>query len=301
MCGLWMGGFASEKEAVNFSSLTDNEVVQFFEKTSNKELWDISLATMSNLFAKYEKAFFDSSPWWLRAQDVLHLGSRTGCYLSIFSKNFPDKNYVGLEKNPDWVAISQLRYGDRISFLEKDPEIFHSELEGQYDAVLFHMTLQYMKDPFAVLGFAAKYLKKGGRVIIIGSSDAAQQFSHSLSLLALSLNKLNAEMKRSKKGNRHITIQIANQLPLHGLSLDMSNLDMNGVPLIDFPPIILKTQADREAYFTSLLLFAESMIRDWKVDLDIKEFYKETKILLENAGAWIRPGTHVLIAKKDES
>lgn len=162
---------------------------------------------MGSLFKSASKAFFKKElglifdeRWWHEARDVLQIGSRNGLLLSQLASAFPEKRYIGFEKGRHFARSSQEKFQtDSLLFFEKDIEMFQGEFSGQFDVIIFHLTLQNLKDPQKILEHAFYYLKKEGYIFIIDSHDASRKSSYPTPILDLAVKTLHESNRETKK------------------------------------------------------------------------------------------------------
>ena len=241
--------------------------------------------------------------FWQQAKNVLELGSGNGAYLHRLSTRFSDKNYLGVEKQPEPVKQSNQNFGgSKLEFREGDAELANEDLEDQFDVVLFRLTLQHLKKPRLALEHACTYLKNGGHVIIIDSYDPARTTSHTISSLEEALCQHNERNKKESKGNRQITMEILDELKKCNGTLgklyevEFTNLNEQGEVLKTV--VKFENQQERRLYFTGVLLYLDILNKAWEVPVDFSKTHEELQVLLENEKAWICPGMHFLILKK---
>lgn len=279
---------------LHFEQLSKEEVVDWLEAASEADLWSYGLWNMAELFFPVEMEQFTRKDWWVNAQTVLQIGSRTGEYLRRLEETFPDKSYRGIEKKAEWAKLMSNTY-------QGDPEEFQKDLVGQFDVVLIHMILQYLDDPYKALMHASQYLKREGRLVIIGACDSAQACSRSTPLLREALQALN----REGSANRTVTLDILRAFLPQGeledyFALEFSNLDEEGLAKVDCHQIRLQTPSQRAHYFTCLMLFLASMQKEQGIAVDLSRTYDELHFYIDDETAWVQPSTHLLICKKSE-
>ena len=276
---------------------------KILQEADLSDLWNYFLKGQADLFFSQEAEFLADEKGWTRAQNVLELGSGNGAYLYHLSEVFQDKQYWGVEKQPKLVTQSNAQYGRLgLIFEEGDAEQENEQFKDQFNAILFRLTLQHLKNPKLALQIAHKYLKKDGYIIIIDSYDPSKCSSHkirSMEEASLQHNELN---KANLKGNRRITIEILEDLQNDSSLLSTlyqatrTSLDLNGNRLEK--GIRFESEQDRMQYFNHALLFLGILNKGYGILVDFSKAYNELQVYLKDEKAWISPGIHLLVLKK---
>lgn len=277
--------------------------LEMLQTAELSELWDQFLKIQVALFFDQEAKLIADEQWWKESKNILELGSGNGLYLHKLSSKFGNKKYFGVEKQQPLVEQSiRIFNNPGLEFLEGDAEIEDKKYLGQFDVILFRMTLQHLKAPWLALEHAHKYLKRGGHIIIIDAYDPARSSSHTIPSLEEASLKHNALNQKDANGNRKITIEILNKLnkkeePLNEqYEIVFTNLDQKGNLLKNV--VIFEGEQYRKLYFNHILLFLNILNKSRKIPVDFSRAYDELTIYLGDQKAWVRPGTHYLILKK---
>jgi SAM-dependent methyltransferase len=267
------------------------------------DLWNYFLKGQADLFFSHEAELLADEPAWTTAQMVLELGSGNGAYLSRLSETFKDKKYLGVEKQSSFVEQSNAQFGcSGLVFVEGDAEEENELYTNQFDAVLFRLTLQHLKNPRLALQLAHQYLKQDGYVIIIDSYDPAKRCSHEIPSVEDASRQHNEHNKATLNGNRRITIEILEDLQNGNHSLNnlyevaRTSLDVQGNRLEE--GIRFKSEQDRKRYFNHALLLLGILHNGYDVSVDFSKAYEELQVYLEDQDSWICPGMHFLVLKK---
>ena len=277
--------------------------LELLEAADLGTLWDNFLSLQTELYFNQEADLIESQQFWQKAKNVLELGSGNGAYLHKLSARFQDKNYLGIEKQSKPVTQAEQNFGGpKLKFREGDAEAASEDLEGQFDVVLFRLTLQHLKNPRLALEHACTYLKDGGHVVIIDAYDPAKKTSHPIASLEEASRQHNERNKKEDKGNRRITIEILQELkksaePLSKLyEVVFTNLNDQGQVLQNV--VKFGNERDRKLYFTFTLLFLDILHKGWEIPVDFAKAYEELQGMLEDDKACMCPGMHYLILKK---
>lgn len=277
--------------------------VEILQAADLPELWNYFLKGQANLYFSQEAEWLSQEDCWTRAQNILELGSGNGAYLSRLSEVFKEKTFLGVEKQASFVEQSNSQFGrSGLTFIEGDAELAYEQYNNQFDAVLYRLTLQHLKNPKLSLKLAYQYLKKDGYVFIIDSYDPAKISSHEIHVFEEASRQHNERNRASLKGNRRITIEILEDLQNRNGSLSNlyevvhTSLDVQGNRLEK--GIRFESEQDRKRYFNHALLFLSILKKGYEVPVDLSEAYSELQVYLEDEESWICPGMHLLILKK---
>lgn len=267
------------------------------------DLWNCFLQGQADLYFGQEAEFLANETSWMVSQNILELGSGNGAYLYRLSEMFKDKKYIGIEKQPSLVVQSNAQYGrDGLFFEEGDAEQENEQFHDQFDAVLFRLTLQHLKNPKFALQLAHKYLKQDGVVVIIDSYDPAKSSSHEISTMEDASRQHNERNKATLKGNRCITIEILDDLQNENSYLSnlykvtRTSLDTQGNRLEK--GVRFESEQDRKRYFNHALLFLSILSKGYGISVDFSKGYEELQVYVQDEKAWICPGVHFLVLKK---
>ena len=201
-----------------------------------------------------------------------------------------------------WSSLRLSLSRSGLAFIEGDAELDYEQYKDQFDAVLYRLTLQHLKNPKLSLGLAHQYLKKDGYVFIIDSYDPAKVSSHEIHSFEEATHQHNERNRATLKGNRRITIEILEDLQTENSSLShlyevvRTSLDVRGHRLEK--GIRFESEQDRKRYFNHTLLFLSILKKGYEVSIDLVKAYRELQVYLEDEKSWICPGMHLLVLKK---
>lgn len=269
------------------------------------KLYDVFLNNQTNLFSEAEIKWITQQSWLLEAHKILDIGSGNGSYLSKLATHFPDKTFLGLEKETEFVGIANKRYSNlHLNFSERDAEIYDHDLANTSDLIFFRLTLQYLKEPFLALEKAHKYLLPGGHIVIIESFDDRRRTSHSILEQESAIEQLATIQKQKGLVNRKISLEILRMFedkisPIsENYDLVFSNLDIHGNTLATI--IHYEENQDKELYFNHGLLILELFKRIAGIQIDLSKAYDQLREYVNDKNAWTSPGMHYLVLKKRE-
>ena len=269
------------------------------------DLWNWFLKGQADLFFGGEAEQFASEQAWVAARNILEIGSGNGAYLHHLAETFPDKTYLGVDKQLPFVAQSNAQFGRQgLAFEAGDAEVENTSYAGQFDAVLFRLTLQHLKNPRRALEIAHKYLPPNGSVFIIDSCDAAQRSSFAVPIVEEASRRHNERNRTASSGNRRITTEILEELqnrtgPLNGLyEVARTSVDVTGNPLEKGTRF--ESEQDRRRYFNHCLLFLAILNKGYEVPIDFEKAYDELSGYIADETSWVSIGMHFLVLKKIE-
>ncbi len=296
-------GLRAEDHLDRLAEYDQRACTEVLQKADLAELWNYFLKGQANLYIEQEVEWLSQKDGWAKAQNILELGSGNGAYLSQLSETFKDKVFLGVEKQASYVEQSKAQFGrSGLAFIEGDAESNNEQYYNQFDAVLYRLTLQHLKNPKLSLELAHQYLKKDGYVFIIDSYDPAKISSHEIHSFEKACRQHNERNRATLKGNRRITIEILEDLQNKNSILSNlyevahTSLDVQGNRLEK--GIRFESEQDRKRYFNHALLFLSILKKGYEVPVDMSEVYSELLVFLEDEKSWICPGVHLLILKK---
>jgi SAM-dependent methyltransferase len=276
---------------------------EVLEAADLKALWSCFLKGQANLFFEQEAQWLSEKEGWAKAQTVLEFGRGNRAYLPRLAETFSEKHFLGVEKQPLLVEQSTAQFiRSGLTFAEGDAEVHYEQYENQFDAVLYRLILQHLKNPKDSLELAHRYLKKDGYVFIIDSYDPARISSHEIPSLEEASRQHNERNRAALKGNRRITIEILEDLQNKRGSLSQlyevvhTSLDLQGNRVEK--GLRFESEQDRKRYFNHALLFLTILKKSYEVPVDLSEAYNELQVFLKEEKSWVCPGAHLLVLKK---
>lgn len=170
-CGVLLLSLFGLRAEVQLNRLTECDkqtCVEALQIASLTELWNYFLKGQANLYFDQEAEWLSQKHGWVKAQNILELGSGNGAYLSRLSETFKEKIFLGVEKQASFVEQSNAQFGrPELTFIEGDAEVAYEQYKNQFDAVLYRLTLQHLTNPKRSLEQAHQYLKEDGYLFII--------------------------------------------------------------------------------------------------------------------------------------
>lgn len=303
VCILALSCVEANNPLSNLIEYNEKTCLEYLEKATDAELWDIFLEGQAKLFFDSEFQWINKANWWKESENVLEIGSGNGSYLYRLSSQFNEKKFRGIEILSQSVRQSNEQYsGTNLVFQEGDAEVLDNQLIHSANLILFRLTLQHLKDPTTALKNAAEYLLSNGYIVIIDSCDAAKRTSHPIPAIDEALQLVAEVQKKQGKGNRRVTLELLQTLeteksPLNALyEIVFTNLDAQGNVLCD--SIRFEGSENRTLYFNHSLLFLNLLQRTYHIPIDSNSAYQELKGYLNDEGAWTSPGMHFLVLKK---
>lgn len=98
-------------------------------------------------------------------QELLDVGCGTGPMIELLLKEFPDKNYTGIDLTPRMIEVAQEKKLDHTKFVIGDSENLPF-MKDTFDVVVCTNSFHHYPNPQAFMNGASRVLKKGGRLIL---------------------------------------------------------------------------------------------------------------------------------------
>lgn len=98
-------------------------------------------------------------------QNLLDVGCGTGPMIELLVKEFPDRNYTGIDLTPRMIEVAQAKNLPYTRFLVGDSENLPFT-ENTFDAVICTNSFHHYPNPQAFLNGVARVLKDGGRLVL---------------------------------------------------------------------------------------------------------------------------------------
>ena len=124
----------------------------------------------TRLIMPLEFPVFYNSELWLNSSKVLDLGTGYGDYIAKLSEAFPEKQFVGIDCNDEYISEASRTYGKSHSNLK----FFTSDIldfKDQYPCVLARLVAQHMPNLEAFINHVADILEPNGIFVNIEPSD----------------------------------------------------------------------------------------------------------------------------------
>jgi ubiquinone/menaquinone biosynthesis C-methylase UbiE len=189
------------------------------------EVWDRLMRLQTDLSQPIELSFFFGCQPWLDAARVLDIGTGNGYYLRRLATYFPEKSYVGIDLDPEHIAMAE-REGRRaaagdggagIRFLVGDAH----QLEGEYDLVLARLLIQHLSSVEEFLASASRAIRPGGSLIVIESSDETRRWSPAIPAMTAFFETFRAR-RRSEGCDRDAGRLLAEKVTRFGFEAEAS-------------------------------------------------------------------------------
>ena len=104
---------------------------------------------------------------------MLDLGTGNGCYLSALQRHFPKKSYLGIDKNPQYIALAKRKFHDRPLIFECIDIFDHS---GLHKFIISRLVAQHLDDLNGFLNSVSNLLEKEGVFLSIEPNDRLRTF-----------------------------------------------------------------------------------------------------------------------------
>ena len=98
-------------------------------------------------------------------EELLDVGCGTGPIIELLLKEFPDKNYTGIDLTPRMIEVAQKKKLANSRFVVGDSENLPFA-DGIFDVVVCTNSFHHYPNPQAFLNEAFRVLKDGGRLIL---------------------------------------------------------------------------------------------------------------------------------------
>lgn len=98
-------------------------------------------------------------------RNLLDVGCGTGPMIELLCKEFPDRNYTGVDLTPRMIKVAQEKKLDHTEFLVGDSENLPFS-DGLFDALICTNSFHHYPDPQKFMNEASRVLKSGGIVVL---------------------------------------------------------------------------------------------------------------------------------------
>ena len=146
------------------------KTAQEYKKLSIKEFNKAAHNYESNNSGIYEMCKEDYPPILNeikkeKFETLLDAGCATGPMLSLLTKEYPNKNYVGLDLSPKMIEIGKQKNLINTIFIEGDCENMPLE-DNTFDIVINSQSFHHYPNPVAFFKEVHRVLKPGGKLIL---------------------------------------------------------------------------------------------------------------------------------------
>ena len=98
-------------------------------------------------------------------QELLDVGCGTGAMIELLLKEFPDKNYTGIDLTPRMIEVAQEKKLNHTKFMIGDSENLPFA-DNTFDAIVCTNSFHHYPNPQAFMSEAARVLKSAGRLVL---------------------------------------------------------------------------------------------------------------------------------------
>lgn len=98
-------------------------------------------------------------------QDLLDVGCGTGPMIELLLREFPKKNYTGIDLTPRMIEVAQAKKLPHAEFLVGDSENLPFA-DGSFDVVICTNSFHHYPNPQAFMKETSRVLRKDGRLIL---------------------------------------------------------------------------------------------------------------------------------------
>ena len=105
--------------------------------------------------------------------DLLDAGCGTGAMLGLFKRDYPDKNYTGIDLSEKMIEAAKRKYLEGIHFVAGDCENLPFE-DSSFDVVTCSMSFHHYPDPKHFFLSLRKVLRPGGRLILRDMASSSE-------------------------------------------------------------------------------------------------------------------------------
>lgn len=194
------------------------DVVATLANATENDLYRATLKVQEELNIGETVRYLIGQPKWSAAKSVLDLGCGPGDLLNHLAPYFPDKRFMGVDSNADFVAIArnQTQRLQNCSFCQGDAYTF---ADGRYDFVILKAVLQHLKEPNRFMKHLPELLDKEAVVLFI---DTTRENFIVAEPPITAFNRLYAQLETIQKqhsGSRDCMDELLEQLDAYGFRL----------------------------------------------------------------------------------
>lgn len=137
---------------------------------SKTPIWRRLLDIQTKLIMPLEFPLYYNLDIWHKSSRVLDLGTGYGEYLANLAEAFPEKQFLGIDCNSEYIFEASQRYSDshaNLAFYFSD--IF--DFKDKYPCIVARLVAQHLPDLERFITHVAELLEPGGIFINIEPSD----------------------------------------------------------------------------------------------------------------------------------
>ncbi|MCM1542423.1 MAG: methyltransferase domain-containing protein, partial [Blautia sp.] len=97
--------------------------------------------------------------------DLLDAGCGTGAMLGMFRKDYPDKNYTGVDLSEKMIEVARAKHMEGIRFVAGDCENLPFP-DSSFDVVTCSMSFHHYPEPEQFFRSLRRVLRPGGRLVL---------------------------------------------------------------------------------------------------------------------------------------
>ncbi len=130
--------------------------------------------------------------------DLLDAGCGTGAMLGMFKRDYPDKNYTGVDLSKKMIQTAKIKHLEGISFVAGDCENLPFA-DSSFDVVTCSMSFHHYPNPEKFFMSLHRVLRPGGRLILRDMASGSR-----LIMWFINHIEIPAANKLLRKGDVHV-------------------------------------------------------------------------------------------------
>lgn len=178
-------------------------------------LWLELLECQTGLTLPFELPHYYGLQEWIECPCVLDLGTGPGYFLKALAHRFPNKSYLGVDRDAEYIAVARQ---DCPPFIRFDVVDLFS-VSGTYPFVTARLVAQHVPSLQEFLTKVHDLLTPGGCFLSVEPNDELRAFHPSLRVTESMFAQF-AEHRRQAGFNRAAGLVMAELATTHGLSLE---------------------------------------------------------------------------------
>jgi SAM-dependent methyltransferase len=178
-------------------------------------LWLDLLRCQAELTLPLELPYYHSCADWSAASAVLDLGTGPGYYLRRLAELFPEKSYLGIDIEEDYIEAARDGAPDQARFMVSD--LF--KFVGQYPVVMARLVAQHLPSLDAFLNKVSDLLTPGGCFLSVEPEDSLRLYYPPLPKISGMFRDFK-QVQRDKGHDRDAGGIIAGLAPSCGMRLE---------------------------------------------------------------------------------
>jgi SAM-dependent methyltransferase len=142
------------------------------DPVDTQALWLALLECQTSLTLPLEMPFYYESPDWMNAALVLDLGTGPGYHCNQLAATFPEKAFVGVDQDAEFVRIARRHAAPTTEFVHRD--LF--DMSGTYPFIVSRLVAQHLPSLPAFLAKVHDLLEPGGCFLSIEPNDLLRRY-----------------------------------------------------------------------------------------------------------------------------